>query len=298
MKKLFLPLALLGTLSLAAFAEPASVECSTNPSFGTNSCEVCYTESFDATETPDGFTSNITSVKIPWKHNGGELDEIIYDNEQKFPEIQSTLKVTSKPEKKEELWTNHESLIWTPFSDHKEVFIGDGEEIGLYKLQDKAGITVTGKKADDTIMFVTPLIVRDFDAKTNEDSDPATRNICVMGKFTMKKAGAPAPATTPGPLAPTTTIPTEPSLLDTLETITTADALDTAAETLDTETTGETDGTTAIETDPVLNAAGTETQTVITADQTAAETGPALWISLLLAFALASAWNAWKKQQA
>ncbi len=288
MKKLFLPLALLGTLSLAAFAEPASVECSTNPSFGTNSCEVCYTESFDATETPDGFTSNITSVKIPWKHNGGELDEIIYDNEQKFPEIVSTIKVTSKPEKKEELWTNHESLIWTPFSDHKEVFISDKEEIGLYKLQDKAGITVTGKKADDTIMFVTPLVVRDFDAKTNEDSDPTTRNICVMGKFTMKKAGA--PVTTPGPLAPTTTIPTEPSLLDTLETITTSDALDTAAETLDTDTN--------ITTDPVLNAAGTEAKTVITADQTAAETGPALWISLLLAFALASAWNAWKKQQA
>lgn len=288
MKKYILPLALLGAVSLSAFAEPASVECSTNPSFGTNSCEVCYTESFEAMETPEGFTSNITSVKIPWKHNGGELDEIIYDNEQKFPEIVSTIKVTSKPEKKEELWTNHESLIWTPFADHKEVFIGDGEEVGLYKLQDKAGITVTGKKTDDTIMFVTPLVVRDFDAKTNEDSDPITRNICVMGKFTMKKAGT---ITTPGPLAPIPTTTSEPSLLDTLADITTSEALDTAAETLDTET-----AETNIETDPILNAAGTET--VITADQTAAETGPALWISLLLAFAFASAWNAWKKQKA
>jgi hypothetical protein len=156
MKKLILPLMLLGAISLSAFAEPESVECSTNPSFDTNSCEVCYTDSFEATETGEGFTSNITSVKIPWKHNGGELAEIIYDNEQKFPEIVSTIKVTSKPEKKEELWINHESLIWTPFADHKEVFIESGEEIGLYKLQDKAGITVTGKKADDTIMFVTP----------------------------------------------------------------------------------------------------------------------------------------------
>ncbi len=295
MKKYILPLALLGAVSLSAFAEPESVECSTNPSFGTNSCEVCYTEKFDATETPEGFTSNITSVKIPWKHNGGELDEIIYDNEQKFPEIVSTIKVTSKPEKKEELWKNHESLIWTPFADHKEVFIGDGEELGLYKLQDKAGITVTGKKADDTIMFVTPLVVRDFDAKTNEDSDSTTRNICVMGKFTMKKAGA--ATTTPGPIAiPTTT--SEPSLLDTLADITTSDALDNALDSLDTETI-DTDDTEAaetnIETDPILNAAG---ETIITADQTAAETGPALWISLLLAFAFASAWNAWKKQKA
>lgn len=149
---------------------------------------------------------------------------------------------------------------------------------------------MTGKKADDTIMFVTPLIVRDFDSKTNEDSDPTTRNICVMGKFTMKKAGT---TTTPGPLAPIA-IPDEPSLLDTLETITTSDALDSAAETLDTDT--ETDTDTTITADPVLNAAGPEKQT-ITADQTATETGPALWISILLAFALASAWNAYKKQQ-
>lgn len=289
MKKYIISLALLSTLSFGVFAEPESVECSTNPSFGSNSCEVCYTETFDATETPDGFTSNITSIKIPWKHNGGELDEIIYDNEQKFPEIQSTIKVTSKPEKKEELWTNHESLIWTPFSDHKEVFIGEGEEVGLYKLQDKAGITVTGKKADDTIMFVTPLIVRDFDAKTNEDSDPTTRNICVMGKFATKKTTSPAPVPV-WPVAPTI----EPPLLDTLETITTSDALDNAAEALETET--ETEAT--VETDPVLNAAGTENETVISANQTATETGPALWIALLLAFALASAWNAWKKQQA
>lgn len=288
MKKLILPLTLLGAISLSAFAEPASVECSTNPSFGTNSCEVCYTDSFEAMETPEGFTSNITSVKIPWKHNDGELAEIIYDNEQKFPEIKSTIKVTTKPEKPEELWTNHESLIWTPFADHKEVFIENGEEIGLYKLQDKAGITVTGKKADDTIMFVTPLVVRDFDAKTNEDSDPTTRNICVMGKFTMKKAGT---VTTPGPLAPTA-IPTEPSLLDTLADITTSEALDSAAE----DVTTDTDSETAITTDPVLNSA--ETETVATAEQTAAETGPALWISLLLAFAFASAWNAWKKQKA
>lgn len=249
MKKHILTLSLLTAFSLAAFAEPATVECSTNPSFGTNSCEVCYTESFDATETPDGFTSNITSIKIPWAHNGGELNEIIYDNEQKFPEIKSTLKVTTKPEKPEELWTNHESLIWTPFSDHKEVFIGEGEEIGLYKLQEKAGITVTGKTAQDTVMFVTPFVVRDFDSKTNEDSDPQTRNICVMGKFVTKKAGTTTP-TTPGPVPAT-----EPSLLDTLESITTSDALDNAAESLDTETETDAEAQTTIETDPILNAA-------------------------------------------
>lgn len=294
MKKHFLTLSLLAACTLTALAEPASVECSTDPSFGTNTCEVCYTENFNSVATAEGWTSNITSVKIPWKHNDGELDEIIYDNEQKFPEIKSALKVTTKPEKPEELWTNHESLIWTPFSDHKEVFIGKGEEVGLYKLQDKAGITVTGKKADDTIMFVTPLVVRDFDSKTNEDSDPQTRNICVMGKFITEKAGTttptvPAPVPAPGPV-----LTTEPSLIDSLESITTSDAIDNAAESLDTETAEEAE--TTIETDPILNAAGPET--AVTADQTNTQTGPALWIALLLAFAFASGWNAWKKQKA
>ncbi|MCB9806911.1 hypothetical protein H6768_03380 [Candidatus Peribacteria bacterium] len=289
MKKNILALALLSGLTLSAFAEPQSVECSTSKDFGENTCEVCYTDNFEATETQTGWTSNITNVKIPWKHNGGELDEIIYDNEQKLPEIKSTLTVTTKPTKPEDLWTNHESLIWTPFSDHKEVFIKDGDEIGLYKLQDKAGITVTGKKPEDTILFVTPLVVRDFDSKTNEDSDPVTRNICVQGKFTVKKV---APAViTPEPIVTPTTLPVTPEPAVVEETITTEEALEAP------ENTDETTDTT-IETGTELNAAGPESETVITADQTKTQTGPILWITLLLAFVFASAWNAWKKQKA
>lgn len=272
MKKLILPLTLLGAISLSAFAEPVPVECSSDLSFGTESCEVCYTDTFAATETPDGFTSNITSVKIPWKHNGGALSEIIYDNEQKFPEIQSTLKVTTKPEKPEELWTNHESLVWVPLSDHKEVFIKKDEEIGLYKLQEKAGITVSGKKIDDTLMFITPLVVRDFSAETSEDSDPKTRNICVMGKFSTKTDISQL-------INPLT--PDESSLVQNLST---SDALEKA----------EKSDTTSATPEPVLNSAGPE-ENAISADQTKTETGPALWISLLLAFALASAWNAWRR---
>lgn len=178
MKKI--PLLLIPLLAVSAFAEPKVAECGSNPSFGTESCEVCYTDTFEANETPNGWISNITSVKIPWKHNEGDKAEIIYDNEQKSPTIKTTLKFSTKPEKAEELWQNHESLVWTPFSDHKEVFIKEGEEIGLYKLADKAGITVEGKKPEDTILFHAPLVVRDFDVETNEDSDAVTRNICVL----------------------------------------------------------------------------------------------------------------------
>lgn len=289
MKKIFLLLPL-AALSMSAFAEPQSVECGSNPGFGTNTCEVCYTDNFEATEGPEGWVSNISTVKIPWKHNGGDLDEIIYDNEQKFPEIKTALKFSTKPEKPKDLWTNHESLIWTPFSDHKEVFIQKDTEIGLYKLQDKAGITVHGKKPDDTLMFVTPLVVRDFDSKTNEDSDPVTRNICVLGKFTIKKGAIPTPP--PAPIV-------NPPVVE--ETVTTETALESAPEietqTATTETTETTTETTTTENPGPLDAAAPE-ETVATAEQTKTPTGPAFWISLLLAFALASAWSAWKKQKA
>jgi len=224
-------------------------------------------------------------VKIPWKHAGGDKAEIIYDNEQKLPELKTTLKFSTKPEKAEELWTNHESLVWTPFSDHKEVFIKKGEEIGLYKLADKAGITVQGSKADDTVLFHSPLVVRDFDIETNEDSDSKTRNICVLGKFTVKKNVVVAPVN------PETNTPAPTP--DPEEVIDTETALDSAPEVpAPTEET-----TTPSEEVPDLNAAEPEKEAVITADQTQTQTGPVLWITILLALVFASAWNAWQKQK-
>jgi hypothetical protein len=47
----------------------------------------------------EGWISNITTVKIPWKHAGGDKAEIIYDNEQKLPEIKTTLKFLNKTRK-------------------------------------------------------------------------------------------------------------------------------------------------------------------------------------------------------
>lgn len=265
-------LASLTALSFGAFAETQSVECTSDPSFAANTCQVCYTDTFDATETKDGWISTITSVQIPWKHNGGNLDEIIYSTEQKFPEIKTTLAFTTKPEKTEELWTSDATLIWTPFSDHKEVFIKQGASVGLYTLAENASISVTGTKPEDSLLFVTPLVVRDFDAKTNEDSDPKTRNICIKGTFAIKKNVETIPVATPA-----IDVPPEQE-----EVITTEAALENTPTATEPETT------------PVLNAAGPEP--VATAEQTETKAGPALWIILLLAFAFASGWNAWKKQ--
>jgi hypothetical protein len=175
--------------------------------------------------------------------------------------------------------------VWTPFSDHKEVFIKKGEEIGLYTLADKAGITVQGTKADDTVLFHSPLVVRDFDVETNEDSDSKTRNICVLGKFTVKKNVVVAPVT-PEPTTPTPTPTEKPE-----ETVSTETALETPEVTTPTE-----EVATPTEEVPALNSAAEE-ETVITAEQTKTQTGPVLWITLLLALVFASAWNAWQKQK-
>lgn len=154
----FLAIASLVTMSVA-HAEPAKVECSTNTTFGQNTCDVCYTETFHAKEAPAGWSSTITDVMIPWEHGTGDLDEIIYDTAQKLPEIKGTLTVTTKPTKPEDLWKNHETLIWKPFDDHKEYVLKKGEKVGLYRLAQDASLTVQGKKPEDTLLISTPLSV-------------------------------------------------------------------------------------------------------------------------------------------
>ena len=276
----FLAIASLVTMSVA-HAEPAKVECSTNTTFGQNTCDVCYTETFHAKEAPAGWSSTITDVMIPWEHSTGDLDEIIYDTAQKLPEIKGTLTVTTKPTKPEDLWKNHETLIWKPFDDHKEYVLKKGEKVGLYRLAQDASLTVQGKKPEDTLLISTPLSVGNFNADTNEETAPKIRNICVLGKFAIDKPEAatptqpavatPAPATTP---TTTPAIPT-PTVIDT------ATAIEKSAE-------AEI---------PVLNAAEPEPVIVAAPEETETKSGPEIWIFLVLAFILTSGWNAWRKQK-
>lgn len=100
----------------------------------------------------------------------------------------------------------------------------------------------------------------------------------------MKKNVVVSPVT-PEPSAPAPT-PTE-----------TTAPTETPEEAVSTETALENpEVTTPTEEVPALNSAGEE-ETVITAEQTKTQTGPVLWITLLLAFVFASAWNAWQKQK-
>ncbi len=74
------------SLSLSVFAQnlnPTSIDCKSHPSFNANACEVCYEETRDATGTNAGWKAVIEDdIRIPWKHLGGDLAEMIYDDEQ------------------------------------------------------------------------------------------------------------------------------------------------------------------------------------------------------------------------
>ncbi len=288
-------------LSLSAFAEVKGVACTTHPSFDKNSCDVCYEETFASQTSKEGWSSDITEIKIPWKNQSGDLFEIIYSNEQELPSIKSEITVTSKPEKPEDLWENHETLIWDPFPDHKEAIVKKDEEVGLYRLKAKSTVHVEGKKPDDTIIFLAPLTVRPFDPKINQDGQPKDRNICVLGKFkpTVDEQAAsaaikpPVPVTT-GPVVetPKVTPPTPKPVVE----VPNLNAAPLPSET------GTVD---PAKTDvlPPLNAAGAEETKKddkpkpTVKQQTKVQTGPELWILLALAFVVASGWNAWKKQQ-
>lgn len=287
-------------LSLSAFAEVKGVACTTHPSFDKNSCDVCYEETFTSQTSKEGWSSDITEIKIPWKNQSGDLFEIIYSNEQELPSIKSEITVTSKPEKPEDLWENHETLIWDPFPDHKEAIVKKDEEVGLYRLKAKSTVHVEGKKPDDTIVFLAPLTVRPFDPKINQDGQPKDRNICVLGKFKPavdEKAASsaittPTPVTT-GPIAETPKVtPTTPKPVVEVPNLNAA-PLPSETSVVDTAKTDIV---------PPLNAAGPEEEKKelpkpTVKQQTKVQTGPELWILLALAFVVASGWNAWKKQQ-
>lgn len=85
------------SLGAAVFAEPVKTECTKDPLFATNECNVCYTDKFDGTKADVGWTTEITDLKIPWEHGGGDLGEVILESEQSFPELTGSTGVTYSP---------------------------------------------------------------------------------------------------------------------------------------------------------------------------------------------------------
>lgn len=254
-------------MSIPAFATPVSIECSKDPLFTANACDVCYTEQFESTKTPTGWAADISTVKIPWEQDSKDLQELITESAQVSPEIIVSSGVVVTPDSPDKIWDFDTDILWYKAGDTDHEFIIDaGDKLSLYTLKSGVKLNLVGQWVKDTLLIKAPLIYAEFESDLYQTSVDKTRNICILSTF-MSDTGTPtAPPTTQAPLVPIVIIP------------------------------APTDNTTDT---PALDAAGPEDAVTpeITPDQTKTQAGPEIWIFLLLAFVFSSAWTAYKRQK-
>lgn len=252
------------SVGMSAFAVPAKVECTTNPLFAANTCEACYTEKFETTKTASWWTAELSTVKIPWEHGGGDLGEVILESAQDLPEIIPSADVIVTPVDPLQIWEFDTDIVWYEVGSDNEYYIEKWIKNNLYTLKTGVKLNVAGKWANDTALIKTNLAYEDYDVTMNESAMGKSRIICVLGDFST---GASATVTPPAS-------PVIPPVVITPPVTPPADDL------------------------APLDSAGPEEDVVITPEQTEPKSGPEFWIFLLLAFAFSGAWTAWKKQKA
>lgn len=117
------------SVSMSAFAAPTKTECSTDPLFAANVCNVCYTDVHTPTKTSTGWTAELLDVVIPWDHstptplNGTDLQEVITEKAQKLPEMIASADVKVTPDEAEKIWEFGTDLVWYEVGADREFFI-------------------------------------------------------------------------------------------------------------------------------------------------------------------------------
>jgi hypothetical protein len=111
------------SVSMSAFAAPEKTECSTDPLFAANVCNVCYTDVHTPTKTSTGWTAELSDVVIPWDHSGIELQEVITESGQKLPEMITSADVKVTPDEAEKIWEFGTDLVWYEVGADREFFI-------------------------------------------------------------------------------------------------------------------------------------------------------------------------------
>ncbi|MEI6710835.1 MAG: hypothetical protein WCK88_00780 [bacterium] len=129
----------------SVLAEPVTADCTKDPTFVTNACNVCYTDTYTPTKTSTGWTSEISTAKIPWEHGTTDLQEVIAESAQKLPEIIPTTDVKVTPEAADQIWEFSTDVVWYAVGSDREFFIEKGDKIGLYTLKAGVKLSITGK---------------------------------------------------------------------------------------------------------------------------------------------------------
>jgi hypothetical protein len=163
---------------------------------------------------------------------------------------------------------SHDEAIWTSFEKHKELTLASGKTKNLWK--NSVNLKFSGTKDSTTVLFIAPLAYQSFDKKINKVGEKKTKNICIQERFSL----ATLDTNTPSPEWVSETTPASP-MSETSE-VPALDAASPAPATVTSEAP-------KIAADP--------------AAQTTPATGPALWITLLIAGMLSSADTAWCKSQ-
>jgi hypothetical protein len=252
------------SVGISAFAAPVKTECTTDPLFATNACNVCYTDTQKPTKTPTGWTAELSSVVIPWDHSGIDLQEVISESAQQLPEMIPSANVTITPTEADKIWEFGTDIVWYEVGSDREFFIEKWEKKGLYTLKTGVKLALSGKWAKDTVLIKTPLLYEEYNKDLNQSDSGKNRNICVLNTFYTGTIST--PVVTPPPVVTETPPVVVPPL-------------DAAGPGMEEESDEE------------------EVTPEITPEQTETKAGPGMWIFLLFAFVFSSAWTAWRKQK-
>ncbi len=197
--------------------ENKAVSCSSNPAFGTNSCDQC----FDGGSVTVG--KKLTGLFDNWTNDTASSLMIAYQNEQKKPNIIAfgSTKWTGSPIDESKIWENSSDIIWTPAGSgatKMNYILGAGQKVKFYQTALNAGYTLekTDRKNGELVgMMKYPVVFHVLDSAANEGSQKVFNECVAYNLSAPVVAVAPAPAKTPitPELTKTKTGPTETLVL-------------------------------------------------------------------------------------
>ena len=186
-----------------SLGENKTVSCSSNPAFGTNSCDQC----FDGGSVTIG--KRLTGLFDNWTNDTASSLMLAYQNEQKKPNIIAfgSTKWTGSPMDESKIWENSSDIIWTPTGSGNtkmNYILGAGQKVKFYQTALNAGYTLekTDRKNGELVgMMKYPIVFHVLDAAANEGSQKVF-NECVAYNLS-----APVVAAVPLPVAKTPITP-------------------------------------------------------------------------------------------
>lgn len=191
-----------------SLGESKSVSCSSNPAFGTNSCDQC----FDGGSVTVG--KKLTGLFDNWSNDTSSL-MIAYKDEQKNPNMVSfgTTKWITTPVDETKMWKNSSDIIWSPTqsgSSKSQYILGTGQKVKFLEADIWAWYTLekTDRKNGELVgMMRYPIVAHTVDAAGNE-SAAKTHYECVAYNLS-------APAVTPATTTPAKPTPITPAITKT-----------------------------------------------------------------------------------